>query len=120
MVGEWPRVAGTRRGAHARARKRLQLNPALDTPREKPKRVGRDRFDRRGTRGKFDDGAMPSREILKNLQKRDRLPAIFFVFSRKGCENEAAHCGSLQLLNVDEETRARRSASRVQSGMAAP
>ncbi|EGB03043.1 hypothetical protein AURANDRAFT_12569, partial [Aureococcus anophagefferens] len=82
------------------------LNPALDKPREKPKRVGRDKFDRRG--GKFDDGAMPSREILKNLQKRDRLPAIFFVFSRKGCENEAAHCGSLQLLDVDEETRARK------------
>ncbi|KAH8075891.1 hypothetical protein JL720_10341 [Aureococcus anophagefferens] len=93
-------------GTRARARKRLQLNPALDTPREKPKRVGRDKFDRRG--GKFDDGAMPSREILKNLQKRDRLPAIFFVFSRKGCENEAAHCGSLQLLDVDEETRARK------------
>ena len=103
---ERARLASTSSGGtRARARKRLQLNPALDKPREKPKRVGRDRFDRRG--GKFDEGAMPSREILKNLQKRDRLPAIFFVFSRKGCENEAAHCGSLQLLDVDEETRAR-------------
>ncbi|KAH8098051.1 hypothetical protein JL720_973 [Aureococcus anophagefferens] len=98
--------ARTSGGTRARARKRLQLNPALDKPREKPKRVGRDKFDRRG--GKFDEGAMPSREILKNLQKRDRLPAIFFVFSRKGCENEAANCGSLQLLNVDEETLARK------------
>ena len=34
--------------------------------------------------------------------------AIFFVFSRKGCEAEADACGDVQLLALDEEAEARR------------
>ena len=45
----------------------------------------------------------------RDLQRRDLLPAIFFVFSRRGCEEEAKRVGtSLQLLTRDEEVEARK------------
>ena len=97
-------------GARQRAKKRLRLNPLLEqvmdrseAPRRKGKRRSNDRArDRTPT-------AMRCADVARDLQRRDLLPAIFFVFSRRGCEEEAGRVGrSLQLLSEEEETEARK------------
>ena len=39
---------------------------------------------------------------LNQLAQRDMLPAIFFIFSRKGCDKAVAEVGDLWLVNNDE------------------
>ncbi|MDC0833596.1 DEAD/DEAH box helicase [Leptolyngbya valderiana BDU 20041] len=42
--------------------------------------------------------------VVSQLRKRDMLPAIYFIFSRRGCDRAVADMGSLNLVN-DEEAR---------------
>jgi superfamily II RNA helicase len=46
--------------------------------------------------------------ILSQLQHRDMLPAIYFIFSRRGCDKAVAEVGDLWLVNNDESQILRR------------
>lgn len=48
------------------------------------------------------------REVLNTLASRDMLPAIYFLFSRRGCEAQMKSCGELALLNRDEQMTLKR------------
>ncbi|NET70061.1 MAG: RNA helicase [Sphaerospermopsis sp. SIO1G2] len=45
---------------------------------------------------------------LNQLAQRDMLPAIFFIFSRKGCDKAVAEVGDLWLVNNDESQTLRK------------
>ncbi|MBD2357052.1 RNA helicase [Tolypothrix sp. FACHB-123] len=45
---------------------------------------------------------------LNHLQQRDMLPAIYFIFSRRGCDKAVAEVGDLWLVNNDESQVLRR------------
>lgn len=45
--------------------------------------------------------------ILEHLRSRDMLPAIYFIFSRRGCDRAVADVGDLWLVNGDEAQRLR-------------
>ena len=96
-------------GARQRAKKRLRLNPLLEQVMDRseaPRRRGRRKSNDR--RERPPPSAMRCADVARDLQRRDLLPAIFFVFSRRGCEEEAKRVGSsLQLLSEEEETEAR-------------
>ncbi len=44
-------------------------------------------------------------EVVRALRERDMLPAIYFVFSRRGCEQALHRCAHLALLSGDEPDR---------------
>jgi len=44
----------------------------------------------------------PAPDIVLALQKKNILPAIYFTFSRRKCDENAMKCASLELLNKDE------------------
>jgi len=82
-----------------------KLNPRLKErkpkgkPRKgKPERVRRDRDD------------CPTRaQVVAQLQSRDLLPAIYFIFSRRGCDESVQQLGEMSLVTRDEgEAIARR------------
>jgi superfamily II RNA helicase len=41
-------------------------------------------------------------EVVTSLRDADMLPAIYFVFSRRGCEQGLAHCAHLELVSAEE------------------
>ncbi|MEO3706797.1 DEAD/DEAH box helicase [Trichormus azollae] len=45
---------------------------------------------------------------ISQLERRDMLPAIFFIFSRRGCDKAVAEVGDLWLVNNDESQILRR------------
>jgi superfamily II RNA helicase len=80
------------------------LFPLLDKEQEKinPRLVPN---KRKG--GKKPSGRPESPEItfvVTQLQQRDMLPAIYFIFSRRGCDRAVTEMESLSLVN-EEETR---------------
>ena len=48
----------------------------------------------------------PAPEIILALQEKNMLPAIYFTFSRKKCDENAIKCSSIDLLNKEEALRA--------------
>lgn len=46
--------------------------------------------------------------LLSQLQQRDMLPAIYFIFSRRGCDKAVAEVGDLWLVNNEESQILRR------------
>ncbi len=46
--------------------------------------------------------------ILSILQERDMLPAIYFIFSRRGCDKAVAEVGDMWLVNQEEAQQLRR------------
>ncbi|MEM6754637.1 MAG: RNA helicase, partial [Cyanobacteria bacterium P01_C01_bin.38] len=46
-------------------------------------------------------------EVLEHLRSRDMLPAIYFIFSRRGCDRAVAEVGDLWLVDGDEAQRLR-------------
>jgi superfamily II RNA helicase len=44
-------------------------------------------------------------QVVENLRRRDMLPAIYFIFSRKGCDLAVASLGNLDLIGSEEERR---------------
>jgi superfamily II RNA helicase len=44
-------------------------------------------------------------KLIMALAEKQMLPAIVFVFSRRGCDDAMKHCRQLALLTPDEETR---------------
>jgi superfamily II RNA helicase len=57
------------------------------------------RHMRRGGEGTHPD------EVVQELARQDMLPAICFVFSRKGCDSAMLACAHLQLLKEEEVDR---------------
>lgn len=47
------------------------------------------------------------RDTLAQLYERDMLPAIWFIFSRKGCDQAVAKLKEAVLLNPSEEEQVR-------------
>ncbi|MEO1560822.1 MAG: helicase-related protein, partial [Cyanobacteria bacterium J06632_19] len=45
--------------------------------------------------------------VLQHLRQRDMLPAIYFIFSRRGCDRAVAEVGDLWLVDGDEAQRLR-------------
>ena len=45
------------------------------------------------------------KEIIKNLQENDMLPAIYFTFSRKKCDEQMEKCSSLDLITKGEKAQ---------------
>jgi superfamily II RNA helicase len=72
------------------------------------------RLVKKGKRGSGDRGRggrpeAPSIDYtLSQLQQRDMLPAIYFIFSRRGCDKAVAEVGDLWLVNNDESQVLRR------------
>jgi superfamily II RNA helicase len=44
-------------------------------------------------------------DVVEALRKADMLPAIYFVFSRRGCEGRLEACSHLSLLTTEETAR---------------
>lgn len=66
----------------------------------------RPRIDRETNRRVKRWDLMPTPEsLVQVLHAREMLPAIYFVFSRKGCDQAMISCGDLQLLNEEEMDR---------------
>ena len=59
---------------------------------------------KRGPRGKAQQKSHV-REIVRNLYNKDMLPAIYFTFSRKKCDEQMEKCMSLELVTREEQTR---------------
>lgn len=72
------------------------------------------RLIKRGKRGGTERGKAGRPEApsilytLNHLQQRDMLPAIFFIFSRRGCDKAVSEVGDLWLVNNDESQILRR------------
>ncbi|WP_414562936.1 MULTISPECIES: DEAD/DEAH box helicase [unclassified Anabaena] len=64
---------------------------------------------RQGDRGRGGRPEAPGiAYTLSHLQQRDMLPAIYFIFSRRGCDKAVAEVGDLWLVNNDESQILRR------------
>lgn len=48
----------------------------------------------------------PATDIILALQEKNMLPAIYFTFSRKKCDENALKCSSIDLLDKEEALRA--------------
>ena len=73
-------------------RRQNKINPKLQPKPGQPKR-----------KGKRPD-PLPISYILAKLRKQDMLPAIYFIFSRRGCDRAVKEVGNLTLVN-DYETQ---------------
>ena len=45
------------------------------------------------------------KEIIRNLEQNDMLPAIYFTFSRKKCDEQMENCASLDLVTKGERAQ---------------
>lgn len=62
---------------------------------------GRKKFGKGGARGRMADVPDP-RTVVADLHKRDMLPAIYFLFSRRGCEEAMKKARGANLINEQE------------------
>lgn len=72
----------------------LNENQTKISPRLKQRRP------QRGNRSKKDTPSIPY--VLSHLQERNMLPAIYFIFSRRGCDRAVTSIGNLSLVNEQE------------------
>lgn len=56
---------------------------------------------------KFQNKKSYVKEIIRNLQENDMLPAIYFTFSRKKCDEQMEKCASLDLVTRGEKAEIR-------------
>ena len=68
---------------------RSGINPRLKQRRKNPKQ-----------RGKKDALAIPY--VVSQLHQREMLPAIYFIFSRRGCDRAVTAMGNVTLVNEEE------------------
>ena len=72
------------------------------------------RLSKRGKRGRGERGRGGRPEapsisyVLSQLKARDMLPAIYFIFSRRGCDKAVAEVGDLWLVDAEESQILRR------------
>ncbi len=56
-------------------------------------------------RGKRKSPKSPVVDVVRNLYQSDMLPAIYFTFSRKKCDEQMERCASLELVTREEQAR---------------
>ena len=56
-------------------------------------------------RGKRKSPKSPVNDVIRNLARNDMLPAIYFTFSRKKCDEQMERCASLELITRDEQAQ---------------
>lgn len=61
-----------------------------------PRQFGRNRNDKKSS---------PVKNVVKNLYEQDMLPAIYFTFSRKKCDEQMERCASLELVTREEKQK---------------
>lgn len=49
----------------------------------------------------------PVKDVIRNLAKQDMLPAIYFTFSRKKCDEQMERCAGLGLITPAEQAQIR-------------
>lgn len=57
-----------------------------------------DRFNKKARRNR--EPLPDPRDVLRALNAKDMLPAIYFLFSRRGCEEQMKKCGDARSLNL--------------------
>jgi superfamily II RNA helicase len=86
---------------------RTAIHPRLKTRRKPPQ-------EQKGQKKKAKVPSITS--TVSHLQQRDMLPAIYFIFSRKGCDKAVQEVSGLSLVTLEEEFRLR---SRIDAFVAA-
>ncbi|MBR3889636.1 DEAD/DEAH box helicase, partial [bacterium] len=61
---------------------------------------------KRGPRGKAQQKSHV-KDVVRNLHEKDMLPAIYFTFSRKKCDEQMEKCVSLELVTKEEQMQIR-------------
>ena len=56
-------------------------------------------------RGKRKSPKSPVADVVRNLAQNDMLPAIYFTFSRKKCDEQMERCASLDLVSREEQAQ---------------
>ena len=56
-------------------------------------------------RGKRKSPKSPVVDVVRNLAQNDMLPAIYFTFSRKKCDEQMERCASLDLVSREEQAQ---------------
>lgn len=77
-----------------------KLNPKLKERKD-------NRFGKRNknfNRGRGADKPVTADAVVHELYNKEMLPAIYFVFSRKGCDSAGSACAQLNLLTKEEQT----------------
>ena len=59
---------------------------------------------RRGPRGKSQQKSHV-KDVIRNLYNNDMLPAIYFTFSRRKCDEQMEKCVSLELVTQEEQNK---------------
>ncbi len=54
---------------------------------------------------KFQNKKSYVKEVIRNLKEQDMLPAIYFTFSRKKCDEQMEKCASLDLITKGERAK---------------
>ena len=60
-----------------------------------------------GKHGKLKEQKNHVKTIVRNLHEQDMLPAIYFTFSRKKCDEQMEHCAYLDLVTPSEKAQIR-------------
>ncbi|MDA0771847.1 MAG: DEAD/DEAH box helicase [Cyanobacteria bacterium] len=80
-----------------------KLNPKLKERSDNRLGKRKGKFGNRDNSGNNNKTSISS--VVKELNARDMLPAIYFVFSRKGCDMAVKDCRDINLLNKEEATK---------------
>lgn len=59
------------------------------------------------TRGKRKPQKSYVKDVIRNLAEKDMLPAIYFTFSRRKCDEQMEKCSSLELVSRAEQAQIR-------------
>jgi superfamily II RNA helicase len=78
-----------------------KLNPKLKERDDNKFHKHKGKFGKRFSNGEEQKASIP--EVVMELSKKEMLPAIYFVFSRKGCDKAVRECSLLNLLKPEEE-----------------
>lgn len=84
---------------------RERLLPLFDAPGKLNKQL---KHDRKGDRFKKEHRFFRPNTLIRLMQERDMLPAIFFTFSRKDCDKHLEYTQRLNLLTPVERKRLNR------------
>lgn len=80
-----------------------KLNPKLKERNDNRFGKRNGKFGNRFSGGQGAKSSIP--KVVEELHKKQMLPAIYFVFSRKGCDKAAKECENLNLLNKEEASK---------------
>lgn len=78
-----------------------KLNPKLKERNDNRFGKRKGKFSNRFGSGQGSKSSIP--KVVEELYKKQMLPAIYFVFSRKGCDKAAHECQNLELLTKTEK-----------------